>query len=151
MTWVASYGIGSLGLGLPRLSGTLGTIAFVLSILAAVAVAFFLAPDSKRESFKGNKVLETVNDILNFRTLLIDKILKFLYIFVTCYLIVSGFFMLFVKGGFVTGLITMIIGPIVARIVFELLMLAIVLVRNVIQINKKMGPLPKDTDEDSIL
>lgn len=42
------------------------------------------------------------------------------------------------------GLLTMILGPIVVRIVYELLMLTIILVQNVITINKKLPAPPKE-------
>lgn len=68
--------------------------------------------------------------------------LQALYIFATAFVILSGFFMLFQTtyghwlGGY--GLLTMILGPIVIRLVYELLMMMVLLVKNVIAINNKL-------------
>ena len=141
-----NYGYSSGGSG-----GTLTIIAVVLAIIAAIALMIFVAPESKREQYKNNKAFVFINDLLNFKALLIDKILKFLYILCTCLVIFVGFFNLFVKGGFLSGLLTMLIGPFVVRIVYEMLMLLILLVRNVIQINKKMPNNGNVTAEDDDL
>lgn len=119
----------------------------IFGLAATVLAAIFLVPESKKEKFKNSKFMLWLHDFLNFRTLIIEKILKFVYILATAFCICGGFFMLFSKGGFVTGLLTMIFGPIVVRITFELLMLAIIAVNNIIQINKKMPGTVSKEDE----
>ena len=131
-------------------------IGAVLAIAATILTFIFILPENKRPSL--NKFFQVVADILNFKTLFIEKILKFLYILVTFYCIAAGFFMLF-SGTYTTsfwggsssfhstalqGLLLMILGPIVVRIVYELLMLTIILVQNVISINKKLPEPPKE-------
>ena len=65
-----------------------------------------------------------------------------LYIFATAVVILNGFFMLFTVvygqwlGGY--GILVMILGPIVIRLVYELLMMVIILIKNVISINNKL-------------
>ena len=49
-------------------------IAAVLAVGATIAAFIFLLPEAKRP--KLNKFLGTVSDILNFKTLFIEKILK---------------------------------------------------------------------------
>lgn len=88
-----------------------------------------------------------LHDTCNFKYLIVEKILQALYIFVTAYVILAGFFMLFMApqdwfgtrhwlGGY--GLLTMIVGPIAVRLVYELLMMGILLVKHVISINCKL-------------
>ena len=127
------------------LAGVLGGIfGLIVTILAFI---FFL-PEEKKEKFKDNKFLLWLHDVLHFKTLLIEKILRFLYILCTAAVIFAGFF---TKGNFganlLGGLLTMIIGPIVVRIVYELMMLAIIAVNNIIQINKKMPGAVSKEDE----
>ena len=75
-------------------------------------------------------------DIVNFKTLFIERILKCIYVAVTVYFIIGGFFTMFFDFG--TGIAMMLLGPIVVRIFFEAAMLFILLVQNVIEINKKL-------------
>lgn len=119
--------------------------AVVLSLIAAIVVAVMVAPEKKKGKL-GNSFLEWLNDLFNFRSLFIEKILKFLYILATCSCLFIGLFTLFGSFGMrygggtvaLTGLLLMTVGPIAVRITYELLMMAIILVNNVIQINNKM-------------
>ena len=133
-------------------STTVLSVLAILSAIAATVLAFiFIVPAKKRE--KLNKIGKLLHDIVNFRFLIIEKILQALYIFATAYVIFVGFGMLFVvintgwtrewMGGY--GLLVMILGPIAIRIAYELMMMAVLLVKNVIQINNKL----KTTDDDN--
>ena len=123
--------------------------AYILGILSAIAatvLAFlFILPENKKAALPA--ALQKIANILDFRTLFIEKIVKALYLFLTFSCICVGLFMLIsVNYGFYTdmwmggvGLLVMIVGPIIIRIVFEASMLFILLVQNVIEINKKLS------------
>ena len=123
--------------------------AYILGILSAIAATvlsfIFILPENKKATLPA--ALKKIADILDFRTLFIEKIVKALYLFLTFSCICVGLFMLIsVNYGFYTdmwmggiGLLIMIIGPIVIRILFESTMLFILLVQNVIEINKKLS------------
>ena len=114
--------------------------AVILAIAATVLAFIFIVPEKKRE--KLNAFGKFLHDTCNFKYLVVEKLLQALYIFLTAYFILQGFFMLFPTsygtwlGG--AGLAIMIISPIVLRLVYELLMMAVILVKNVIMINKKL-------------
>ncbi len=125
----------------------LGVIA---TIVATVLLYVKVIPESKRASLP--KALAFCHDVFNFKSLLIEKIVRFLYVILTVACVVIGFFMLFSVtsyynfygdtqvvwyGGY--GILLMILGPIALRISFELMMMFILLVKNVIQINNKLG------------
>lgn len=126
------------------ITGVFSIIAVILAIAATVLAFIFLVPDKKRE--KLNKFGKFLHDTMNFKYLIIEKILQALYIFFTAFVILYGFFMLFVvtdgyfggtwMGGY--GILLMIFGPIVIRVIYELLMMFILLVKNVIKINNKL-------------
>ena len=137
--------------------GIFATIAVILSIAAVVAAFIFIVPQKKRE--KLNLAGRIAHDVVNFRFLITEKICQAAYIFFTVFLIIAGFFLLFVSvpvnyyggrkwlGGY--GLLLMILGPIVVRLIFEFLMMALLLVKNVISINNKLrapGNRPNDAD-----
>lgn len=133
----------------------------VFSVISAIAVTILLAilvlPESKRARLNGfGKFL---HDLFNFKSLLIEKILKFLYIFATAFTIIYGFLSLFsfvstydyvyVNGNYVevesltwtgyTGFLYMILGPIAIRIAYEFIMMFILAVNNIISINNKLA------------
>ena len=104
-----------------------------------------IVPESKRE--KLGRFGKFLHDAVNFKFLIVEKILQALYIFVTAYVILCGFFMLFMApetwtgrhwlGGY--GILLMVLGPIAVRLCYELLMMAVLLLKNVISINHKLA------------
>lgn len=120
--------------------GGAAVAVFLLAVAATVLAFIFITPDKKRG--KLNAFGKALHDFLNFRYLIVEKILQALYIFFTAMTVIEGVFMLFMApyghwmGGY--GLLTMIVGPIVIRLIFELLMMVILLVKNVIAINGKL-------------
>ena len=120
--------------------GTLGLIALVLAIAATVLAFIFIVPSKRRDQM--GKFGKFLHDTCNFRYLIIEKILQALYIFATALTILIGFFMLFCTdwngwmGG--KGILLMILGPIGVRVTYELLMMAVLMLKNVISINNKL-------------
>ena len=103
-----------------------------LTALAGTVLSFiFLLPEKKRDRLPG--FLRIVADIFNFKWLLTEYIMRALYIFTTLYCIVYGFFTIFTNPGLGFGLL--IGGVISTRVVFELIMMLILLVKNTMQIN----------------
>lgn len=130
----------SLLTGNVAVSGVLSVIATILAIVVTVLAFIFIVPEKRRE--KLNAFGKFLHDTCNFKYLVVEKILQALYIFATAVVILNGFFMLFTVvygqwlGGY--GILVMILGPIVIRLVYELLMMVIILIKNVISINNKL-------------
>lgn len=120
--------------------GTLGIIAILLAIIATVLAFVFIVPAKRRE--KMGKFGKFLHDACNFKFLIVEKILQALYIFFTALVILVGFFMLFCSdwsgwmGG--KGILLMILGPIAVRLSYELVMMAVLAVKNIISINNKL-------------
>lgn len=124
---------------------TFATVAVILSVIAVIAAFIFIVPQKRRA--KLNHAGRILHDIFNFRSLIAEKIYQGLYIFYTVWAIILGFLLLFSYstdyfgnrtwlGGY--GLLLMFFGPIVVRLIFEFLMMALLLVKNVISINNKL-------------
>ena len=100
---------------------------------------------------------EGAYNYFNFKRLYIEDILKFLFVVGTVMCVCFGFFMMFSvtetyfgdQSNFTTGLVLLIVGPITMRFIFELQMMGVMLVRNVMDINKKMNKSLSE-NEDSI-
>ena len=126
----------------------------IISAVAALVVTILLfvlvLPDKKRPILNG--FFKGIADIFNFRTLLIEKIVKFLYTFMTIFAVLMGFFMLFIQqygqSRALKGILVMLVSPIAIRLIFEITMMAILLVKNVIEINNKLGYKNTDVKKD---
>ena len=120
----------------------------ILALGAAIAAFILIVPENKGRQFTG--FMRVLHDILNFKQLLLEKILKFCYIFFTVYGVLVGLFSSFemFEWDAGTGLLLMLTSltlvPLLIRVVFEMSMMLILLVKNVIDINKK---LPGGTKE----
>ena len=122
-------------------------IAVVLAVAATVLAFIFVVPEKRRE--KLNAFGKFLHDLCSFKFLVVEKILQALYIFSTSFIILYGVLQLFNvqrdywtgasrwMGG--TGLLCIIVGPIAVRLSYELMMMAILLVKNVISINRKLA------------
>ncbi len=143
------------------MSASIISILTVIFALGAAVVAFiFIVPEKKRA--KLNTIGKLLHDLFNFKFLIIEKIFQFCYIFATASCIISGFFTLFSfedryygYGVYSSewvgwyGFLIMILGPIAVRIVYEIAMMAVLAVKNIIQINNKLKNQNEDADEAS--
>lgn len=117
-----------------------GVLALILTILCMI----FITPRSRKPYLNG--FFQWLHGVFNFDALLIDKILKFLYIFSTFAVIFLGF--LGVIEGFevlnytgevlLIGLLVLILGPFVVRLVYEMMMMFVIMVKHVAEINRKV-------------
>lgn len=121
------------------------TIGIVFALAAVIALYITVMPKKKDGKFdKG--ILQWLHNYFHFKTLYIEAILKFVFALVTFLCIFVGFFMLFgkidtwfgTKSTFFYGLLLMIGGPVISRLIYEFMMLTILLVQNVIEINRKL-------------
>lgn len=134
-------------------SDVIAILGLISALVCTILVCILVLPEKKRPSLNG--FFKSLHDIFNFKQLLIEKILKFCYVFSTLYCLTTGFFMLFMVeksysysyfgSSYVEkewvgyyGLLVMLLGPIFVRIIFEVSMMFILLVKNVIQINNKL-------------
>lgn len=146
----------SYGLSVTGTSFGLGLAAVIISIILTILLVVLVVPAKRREGLP--KFFQVVHDICNFKGLLLEKVLKVLYIFSTINVMLTGIFTWF-SGGynfgmtFLAGLLILVLGPILVRLAYEFMMLFVLLVKNVIQINNKLNgkndnPFVKDIDFD---
>ena len=130
-------------------------IAVILAIAATVLAFIFIVPDKRREKLNG--FCKFLHDLCNFKFLVVEKILQALYIFSTAFVILFGVLQLFNvqenwAGGHTwmggIGLLYIILGPIIVRLTYEMMMMVILLVKNVIAINHKLADQSGDGNDD---
>ena len=124
-------------------------LSVLATIVATVLAYIYIIPEKKRAGL--NNFGKFLHDLLNFKFLIIEKILQFFYVLANAFALCFGFFMLFYVeerwsyyGGSSKewrgwiGLLIIILAPIAIRLTYELAMMGIMLVKNVIQINNKL-------------
>lgn len=133
-------------------------VAFVLALAATITAWIMIVPDRKRAGL--NKFFQWIHDLFNFKSLWLEKILKFLYIFETLFCVICGFLMIFNfstyesynysygKFGTTThttwngwaGILLLVFGPIIVRVIYEFMMIVILQLKNTMEINDKLNP-----------
>lgn len=117
-------------------TGKVVTIISLVLAAAAVVLAFIFFMSAKKRD-KLPKGLKILHDICNSNLFFVELILKAAYIFFTVYYVIYGFINVFTTDAW-EGFKVMLLNPIKIRLYFEFGKLAILLVKNVISINKKL-------------
>ena len=137
---------------------TLGFAAFigiVATIICMILVYKHIIPEKKRAGL--NKLGQFLHDVFNFKFLIIEKVLQFFYVLATVACVCCGLSMILGITAYewgdrvysdwygIYGILAAVVGPIAIRLSYELIMLGLLLVKNVMQINKK---LKSQTEEE---
>ena len=126
-----SYGSGLSGMATGALIWTI--IAFVLALVGCFVVYFLFV--NKKETPK-EKFLAWLKAFLEFDKMLIEPILKISYIFVAI-LITLGSFAL-IGTSFLSFIMMLVIGNLVARLLYEASMMFIMIWKNTTEIKNKV-------------
>ncbi|MBQ3474121.1 hypothetical protein IJH24_01710 [Candidatus Saccharibacteria bacterium] len=115
--------------------GIWGIIAFILAIVGGILV-YFLFVKSKTEP-KG-KFAKWLKEFLSFKVMWIEPIMKVLYYIATIFVILFSFSYLALGGtGVLMFFLSLILGPVVVRILYEMTMMFIMIWRNTRDIAEK--------------
>lgn len=119
-----------------KVAGTLiwTVIAMIIAIAAGIMVYFMFVKDKKEVS----KKLQTLKDLLDFKVMLIEPLLKVLYIISTIFVILLSFGL--ISTSFVSFLMCLIFGPISIRICYELVLIRVMTWKNTQDISESVKP-----------
>ncbi len=132
MNNIYTIGAATSSSGLGALIWTI--ISAVAAIAGTICVFVLFLPKKNEGKFKG--FLGWLYDFLQFKTLVIEIALKATYIGFAIFLTLSSFAL--IGTSFVSFLLTLTLGNIMLRIVYEGLILFVKICNNVSEINKKM-------------
>jgi len=108
-------------------------VAFILALVGAFLVYFlFVKPEKKFD----NGFLNWLRNFLDFQNMLIEVILKISYIFTALLITLESFGI--IGTSFVSFLVVLIGGNILARVIYETSMILIGVWKNTRDINKKL-------------
>lgn len=122
------------------LAGIAGGVTLLITILLTV----FVMP--KRKDGKMNGFFQMLHNFFHFKRIYIVALLKFIYMLATIGLFCFGIAFMFtgVKDAWMISLVSIVAGNIVLRFTYELLLLAILLVQNVIDINTEVSKINRN-------
>lgn len=103
-------------------------IATILAIVGGILV-YFLFVKAKAEP--KNKFLKWLKDFLSFKVMWIEPILKVVYYIATIFIVLNSFSFLALGGnGVLMWLATLVLGPVILRVLYEATMMFIMIWRN---------------------
>ena len=89
-----------------------------------------------RDNKPVSEKIQKLKDLLDFKIMLIEPILKIIYIIATVFVILFSFGL--ISLNFVSFLMVLVLGPIIIRIIYELMMINIMIWKNTKEINKSL-------------
>lgn len=130
-------------------------LGFIGVIAAMVCIYVLIMPEGKYRTL--NPFCRWLSDLFNFRSLWLESIIKFFYILSTVACVIFGFFMLFSVVDYyygtsslaLPGLLLLVVGPVVVRLVYEGTMMFIILVKNTMQINNRLRNNMSEQQEET--
>lgn len=129
-------------------------VALILTLGATIYLCIAVLPAHRDGDLP--RPLQGLHNLFRFKKLYLEVILRFFYLLSTCFCVFFGFFLIFSRTSFYSyshffgetyyqsyalqGLLLLLLGPIALRIGYELLMLLILAVKNLMEINHKLSP-----------
>ena len=110
-------------------------VSIILAIIGGILIYFLFL--SKKNEGKFNGFVGWLYDFLSFKKMFMEALLKITYLIVALYITLSSF--AFISTNFILFLAMLIIGNVVARLVYEFALLLLVICRNTTEINKKLS------------
>ena len=120
---------------------------FIAALIIAIILMITFLSKGNRDKYHG--FLKGFYDFLNFRKLTVNAVLRFIYLVIAITGALTFVFSMFSNGigGFFVGLFAFIVYELVLRITFELIMLLVIGVTNIIEINDKLNNKKEDSFE----
>lgn len=120
-------------------AGVLGILALAVTFTALLLV--LVLPKEKDGHLPA--VFQMLHDLFTPKVLVIEKLLQVLYVFLTCLTVLYGIVIFFNGfftgiGNLVLGLLVLAVGPLVLRVLYELLLLLVMHVKTVREIQHKL-------------
>lgn len=108
-------------------------ISAVLAIVGGLVLYFTFLSSKNDGKFKG--LLGWMYDFLTFRKMMLESILRIFYLILVIFVTLAGFAM----GNVLVCLLTILVGNVVVRLVYEFALIMLVICRNTSEISKKLN------------
>ena len=128
------YGYNSLNYSTPSLGSLVWIIIALIASIVGCFVIYFLFV--KKDNKLSNKKLEWLREFLRFDKMLIESILKIAYIFVALFITLGSFAL--IGTSFLSFLLVLVVGNLMARVMYESLLIKIMIWKNTTEIKNKV-------------
>lgn len=118
-------------------------ISIVVAIIGGIALYFSFL--SKKNEGKYEGALGWFYDFLNFKKFTIEAILKITYLILALYITLASF--AYIGESFISFLVMLLVGNLVLRMIYELMLVTLMICRNTTEINKKLS-INKENEEN---
>ena len=116
-------------------------VSIILAVIGGILIYFLFLSKKNEGKFKG--FVGWLYDFLSFKKMFMEALLKITYLIVALYITLSSFAL--IGSNFIGFLAMLIIGNVVARLVYEFSLLLLVICRNTTEINKKLSKKYKES------
>ena len=124
------YGYSSSG---AEFAGVWMIVSFILAVCGAIVLYFTFLNKNNDGKFTG--FLGWLYNFLTFKTLTLEAILKMFYLFIAIFITLGSFELIGVN--FLGFLLTLVLGNLIARVVFETGLLLLLIYRQTVKIAEK--------------
>ena len=118
-------------------------ISVVLAIVGGLLVYFLFLSKKNEGKFKG--FVGWLYDFLSFKKMFMEALLKITYLIVAIYITLSSFAI--IGTSFIGFIVYLVVGNLIARIVYEFSLILLVICRNTTEINKSLKGNTKSDKE----
>lgn len=134
----------SSSLGGIAAAGAWMIVSVVLAIIGGIVLYFVVFTKQNEHKFTG--FMAWVYDFFTFKKMLLETLLKILYMIVAIYITLSSFSLISIS--FIGFLLQLTLGNLLARIGFEFSLLLLTICKNTTEINDKLSKSKKEVKED---
>ncbi len=120
-------------------------ISAVLAVVGGIGAYLFFV--SKKKSSKYNAFVNWLHDFLNFKKYFINVVLKVMYIISAIFVTLGSF--AYIGQSVASFFMMLILGNVMIRIVYEMILMLLTIVNNTSEINEKLGASKKESDKES--
>lgn len=135
---------GSYGYGSSLLSSGNAVWIIISAVIAVIGgIVLYFTFLSKKNEGKFTGFLGWMYDFLTFKKMVIENILKILYLILAAFITLASFAL--ISTSFLSFLMTLIFGNLIARVSYELFLVVLVICRNTTDINRKLTKTEVET------
>lgn len=120
-------------------------VVAVLAVILGVVLFFTMLRKKNEKKYSGFQA--KIYHFLNVNKFYTEDIVRFLYVITVCVLTLVGLAQI-VMGSFLTGLVMIVAGNVVARVSYECLLMFFVLVRKTVAIDRRLSKIEKFYGDD---
>ncbi len=118
-------------------------VSLILAIIGGVLVYFLFV---KGKNLKLSPTLKKIRDLLDFKVMLIEPILKIVYLISTIFVILVSFSA--ISQNFLLFLLILILGPVFIRLIYEASLMLVMIWKNTKQISENTTPKAKEDKKE---